>query len=102
MTPLSYLKAPLWLIGLAGTDKSPRKNPILGSERLNTWGLHRKRVTMAAKLASRRRARLADSVDPEHRAFFDENGYFLVKDFLPEEVFRKLKEEAFSQPFETR
>ncbi|POF31758.1 phytanoyl-CoA dioxygenase family protein [Roseibium marinum] len=102
MTPLSYLKAPLWLIGLAGTDKSPRKNPFLGSERLNTWGLHRKRVTIAAKLASQRRARLADSVDREHRAFFDENGYFLVKDFLPDEVFRQLKEEAFSQPFETR
>jgi len=102
MTPLSYLKAPFWVLGLAGTDKSPRKNPILGSARLNEWGLHRKRVATAAALAASRRRRLAGLVDPEQRAFFDENGYFLVKDFLPEAVYRQLKEEAFGQPLPTR
>jgi hypothetical protein len=102
MSPLSYLKAPLWVLGLAGTDKSPRKNPILGSERLNEWGLHRKRVAIAAGLAASRRRRLAGLVDPAQRAFFDENGYFLVKDFLPDAVYRQLKEEAFGQPFPTR
>jgi len=102
MTPLSYLKAPLWVLGVAGTDKSPRKNPILGSERLNTWGLHKKRVAIAASLAAQRRARLARFVDPEQRAFFDENGYFIVRNFLPDEIFLELKEEVFNQPFETR
>jgi phytanoyl-CoA dioxygenase PhyH len=102
MTPLSYLKAPLWVLGLAGTDKSPRKNPILGSERLNTWGMHKKRVQIAAAMADRRRARLAATLDPEQREFFDDNGYFLVRNFLPEDVFRKLKEETFNQPFPCR
>eukprot|EP00903_Cladosiphon_okamuranus_P001777 g1775.t1 len=102
MTPLSYLKAPIWVLGLAGTDKSPRKNPLLGSEKLNSWGLHKKRVALAAGLAAHRRSRLARLLDPEQRAFFDENGYFLVKNFLPEEVFAQLKEEAFSQTFPTR
>jgi len=102
MTPLSYLKAPFWVLGLAGTDKSPRKNPLLGSERLNSWGLHRKRVKLAAALAEKRRARLAGLIDPGQRAFFDENGYFLVKNFLPDEVYRKLKEEVFEQPLEAR
>ncbi len=102
MSPLSYLKAPIWVLGLAGTDKSPRKNPILGSERLNSWGLHKKRVRIAADLAAARRARLAHDLDPEQRAFFDENGYFLVRNFLPEDVYAKLKEEVFNQPLEAR
>ncbi|MES0882883.1 phytanoyl-CoA dioxygenase family protein [Roseibium sp. SCP14] len=102
MTPLSYLKAPIWVLGLAGTDKSPRKNPLLGSERLNSWGLHRNRVQIAANQAAIRRRRLAKTLDPEQRAFFDENGYFLVRDFLPDEVFSQLKEEVFGQSFETR
>ncbi|MHA7772091.1 phytanoyl-CoA dioxygenase family protein [Roseibium sp. M-1] len=102
MSPLAYLKAPLWVLGLAGTDKSPRKNPILGSERLNEWGLHRKRVQLAASLAAQRRARLAKGLDAEQRAFFDENGYFLVRNFLPDEIFRQLKEEVFSRPLESR
>ncbi|MBO6894741.1 MAG: phytanoyl-CoA dioxygenase family protein [Roseibium sp.] len=102
MTPLSYLKAPLWVLGIAGTDKSPRKNPLLGSERLNSWGMHKKRVETAAKMAAWRRSRLAHLLDPEQRAFFDDNGYFLVRNFLPDELFAKLKEEVFEQPFACR
>ncbi|WP_422376921.1 phytanoyl-CoA dioxygenase family protein [Roseibium sp.] len=102
MTPLSYLKAPFWVLGLAGTDKSTRKNPLLGSEKLNSWGLHKKRVALAASLAASRRARLARLLDPEQRAFFDENGYFLVRNFLADEVFAQLKEEVFNQTFPTR
>ena len=102
MSSLSYLKAPLWVLGLAGTDKSPRKNPLLGNERLNQWGLHRKRVQIAAGMAARRRARLASGLDAGQKAFFDENGYFLVRNFLPDDVFAQLKEEVFGQPFETR
>lgn len=78
------------------------QNPLLGSERLNTWGLHKKRVQLAADLAAYRRAKLAHLVDRDQQAFFDENGYFLVKNFLPEETFRQLKEEVFNQPFESR
>ncbi|GGB50282.1 hypothetical protein GCM10011316_23000 [Roseibium aquae] len=102
MTPLNYLKAPIWLLGLAGTDKSPRKNPFLGSERLNAWGLHRKRVRLAARMAAHRRKLLGRALRPEDQAFFDENGYVLVRDFLPAETYAQLKEEVFGQPLPCR
>ncbi|GAA0772915.1 phytanoyl-CoA dioxygenase [Roseibium denhamense] len=102
MSPVSYLKAPLWVLGLAGTDKSPRKNPILGSKTLNTWGLHKHRVKTAAAMAAWRRQQLGRYLDPADKAFFDENGYFLIKNFLPDAVYGQLKDEVFGQPFETR
>ncbi|MBO6757795.1 MAG: phytanoyl-CoA dioxygenase family protein [Roseibium sp.] len=102
MTPLSYLKAPLWILGIAGTDKSPRKNPLLGSKRLNRWGLHRMRVTIAARFAAARRRRLGAVLDPAERAFFDENGYVLIQDFLPEDLYRALKGEVFGGAFQSR
>ena len=52
MNALSYLNAPIWLLGVFGSEKSYRKNPIIGSPKLNRWGLHRKRVQVAAALAA--------------------------------------------------
>jgi hypothetical protein len=102
MSPLSYLNAPFWLLGVVGADKSPRKNPILGNERLNEWGLHKKRVRTAANLATMRRKRLASSVPEEDRRFFDENGYFVTRNFLPEAEFEALKQEVFGGTFDAR
>jgi len=102
VTPLSYLKAPIWVLGLAGADKSPQKNPLLGSERLNEWGLHRKRVGIAARMAAYRRKVLGRALSAEDRAFFDENGYVLVRGFLPEDTYKKLKDEVFGQPLTCR
>jgi hypothetical protein len=102
MNPIAYLKAPLWLFELAGSAKSPLKNPILGSRRLNEWGLHRKRVALAAKMAQHRRAALAAAVDPEARRHFDEKGYFITRNFLPEGEFEALREEIYGRPFNAR
>ena len=102
MNPLSYLNAPVWLLEVAGSAKSPRKNPILGNKRLNEKGLHRNRVALAAKLAERRRSRLAASIDPADRAHFDEHGYFITRDFLPKETFEAFRREVYGAPFEAR
>lgn len=91
--------APLWVAGLFGKDKSPRRNPILGVQAFNEWGLHRRRVEYAAKMASWRRSRLASKIDSQSLSHFEENGYFLVHDFLPPERFARLKDEIFGGHF---
>jgi hypothetical protein len=102
MRVLRYLKLPLWLIGIAGSEKSLRNNPILGSPFLNRMGLHRARVSLAAKMATARRSRLASSLSEADRASFDENGYFLTPDFLPKEDFEALRKAAFEERFDAR
>lgn len=102
MNALSYLNAPLWLLGVFRADKSYRKNPIIGSPVLNRWGLHRTRVKMAAALAGSRRKRLAAAVPEEQRRFFDENGFFLVRNFLPDDLYKALTDEVTGQAFDAR
>ena len=102
MKALSYLNLPLWILGVAGSEKSLRKNPILGSPYLNRLGLHRTRVSVAAKMAQMRRARLASSLSEADRRSFDENGYFLTEDFLPKDDFEALRKAAFEERFDAR
>jgi len=102
MAVFSYLNVPIWLLGIAGTDKSPRKNPLLGVQSWNERGFHRERVRIAAQLAERRRARLAGALSQEDRAAFDKNGYFLTENFLPDAEFQALKEAAFGNRFDAR
>ncbi|MTI42608.1 phytanoyl-CoA dioxygenase PhyH [Roseibium hamelinense] len=98
----SILKSPLWVLGVAGTDKSPRKNPILGNEWLNKNGLHRQRVSLAAGMAAWRRKRLGSRISDEAQAHFDENGYFLTENFLSDAEFEALKREVYGKPFQAR
>lgn len=102
MKPLDYLNAPFWLMGVAGAEKSLRKNPILGSPYLNRKGLHRNRVAIAAKMAAARRERLASTLSAEDRKSFDENGFFLTKNFLPDAQYEALRKEVFGQKFDAR
>ncbi|WP_417693372.1 phytanoyl-CoA dioxygenase family protein [Roseibium sp.] len=102
MKALSYLNAPFWLMGVVGAEKSYMKNPIIGSERLNKLGLHRKRVEIAEAMANSRRSRLASVVPDEHRAFFDQNGYMVVENFLPAEIYEKLLMETAEKTFAAR
>ena len=99
---LSVLRAPLWLAGVAGAEKSFSRNPIIGSPTLNRLGLHSGRIRLAARLADQRRARLGRVLDPADRAAFDQDGILIKRDFLPLDVFAALKEEVFGQDFEAR
>ncbi|MBV9077110.1 MAG: phytanoyl-CoA dioxygenase, partial [Methylobacteriaceae bacterium] len=88
---MSALAAPLWVAGIFGADKSFSKNPILGSPALNRLGLHATRVSLAAQMATRRRARLAATLEPADRAAFDRDGIVVKRDFLPPDAFRRLR-----------
>jgi len=81
---------PVWLAQLATGTKSFEHNPVIGSRRLNEWGLHAARVQLAYRLAQARRRRLAGLVSAEDREAFDREGFVLRPNFLPEEQFAAL------------
>jgi hypothetical protein len=86
--------APWWIAQIATKAKSFRDNPVLGSPTLNRWGLHVARRRAAARLAGRRRSLLAARIAPEEREFFDDNGYFVRRNALPEADFTTLRREV--------
>ena len=94
MSALRYLLAPLWALQLATDAKSFRDNPLIGSRRLNAWGLHVKRVMLADRLAAWRRRRLARLVTAEQRAAFERDGFVVMTDFLPEAAFATLRSQV--------
>lgn len=81
---------PVWIAQLFTGAKSFCDNPIIGSRRLNEWGLHAGRVSLAHRLASWRRARLAPAIAPADQAAFDRDGFIMKRDFLPAPVFEAL------------
>lgn len=81
---------PVWIAQLATGTKSFERNPVIGSRRLNEWGLHAARVQLAYRLAQARRCRLAGTVSAEDREAFDKDGFVLRANFLPEEQFARL------------
>lgn len=94
MDVASLAKAPIWAAQLFTSEKSFRTNPLLGSERLNRWGLHEARVRAAHALTERRRARFASAVPEPVRRAFDEQGFVVLHDFLPPAVFEALSREV--------
>jgi hypothetical protein len=81
---------PVWIAQLATGTKSFERNAVIGSRRLNQWGLHAARVTIAYRLAQARRRKLAGLVSEEDREAFDSDGFVLRSNFLPEEQFAAL------------
>ena len=82
--------APVWIAQLATGTKSFERNAVIGSRRLNEWGLHAARVGLAYRLAEARRRRLAGLVSEEDRTAFDRDGFVLRPNFLPAEHFAAL------------
>lgn len=93
---------PLHAVQLATGGKSFVDNPLIGSNRLNRWGLHTARVRLADRLARWRRRRLAGAVPAAARAAFDRDGFVVIEDFLPPETFAALRERALTTPAPTR
>jgi len=81
---------PVWLAQLATGTKSFERNPVIGSRRLNGWGLHAARVQLAYRLAQARRRGLAGLVSAKDREAFDKDGFVVRPNFLPEEQFATL------------
>ena len=97
MNPARLLLYPWWVAQLATGAKAFCDNPVIGSSRLNRWGLHAARVRTAARLATARRRRLAALVDPADRAAFDRDGFVLRRDFLPPAEFAALRQQALGR-----
>jgi hypothetical protein len=98
----SALALPFWVLQLASSAKSFRDNPLIGSPRLNRMGLHAARVKLAHRLAWSRRARLAALVSDTDRAQFDEQGFIVIENFLPDARFAALRDKIMSQKFPAR
>ena len=86
--------APLWALQLVSGAKSFRANGLIGSRTLNRLGLHVGRKLAAHGFTAARRAALAPMVPAGLRAAFHRDGYVIVPDFLPAEVFEALRQEA--------
>ena len=102
MDLLAPVKAVGWVTGVFGAEKSFAANPIIGSPRLNRLGLHRRRVATAAAMAARRRRAMAEGVPAEDREAFDRDGFVIKRDYLPADIFARLRREAFSEPLPAR
>ena len=102
MKASSYLLAPLHAAALATGASSFRDNPILGSPALNRRGLHVARVRLAERIADARRRRMTRLAGPEHRDAFAENGFVVVENALPDEVFARLRAEVVENRFPAR
>ena len=81
---------PVWIAQLATGTKSFERNAVIGSRRLNEWGLHAARVALAHRLAQARRRQLAGLVSEEDRTAFDRDGFVLRPNFLPAKQFAAL------------
>jgi hypothetical protein len=98
----SWWRAPFWLLALATGAKSFADNPILGSGRLNRWGLHVSRLELAHRMAWGRRRRLASAVPSEWREQFDRDGFVVVPNFLSPDDFARLRAHLLSGKFDSR
>src|SRR5712671_4950899 len=81
---------PVWVAQLATGTKSFERNLVIGSRRLNEWGLHAARVVLAHRLASARRRKLAGLISAQDREAFERDGFLVRPSFLPTEQFGSL------------
>ncbi len=81
---------PVWIAQLVTGTKSFERNGVIGSRRLNKWGLHTARVTIAHRLASKRRQRLTGLISRQDKEAFDRDGFVLRPNFLPADQFAAL------------
>jgi hypothetical protein len=98
VNPLRYLLAPWWALQLATDAKSFRDNPLIGSRRLNAWGLHAKRVALADRMAASRRRRMEKLVAREHREAFACDGFVKIENFLDTDAFAALRDQVMTYP----
>ena len=94
---MPHPSAPWWrypgsALGLLGSEKSFRKNPLIGHPHLNELGLHRERVRLAARMANYRRHLLGLSVASSERDAFQRDGFVIRQNALPDDVFKRIRD----------
>lgn len=98
MTPINAIG---WVAGVFGPEKSFLANPIIGNRRLNEMGLHRARVKTAERMARFRRANML-GITAEDKAAYERDGFVIKKNYLPEDLFKRVREEVFGQEHPAR
>ena len=98
----SLIKIPIWLFELLTTTKSFKDNPVIGSPLLNRLGLHVVRLIVAHGVMRVRMWMLALPVSREDRHAYFRNGMIIKENFLNEDEFEKLEDEARSFKGEVR
>ena len=93
---------PSFALGVLGSEKSFRKNPLIGHPHLNELGLHRERVRLAARMAQYRRRLIGPSVTPSERAAFDRDGFAVRENALPADVFKRIRDFLKNEPLPAR
>jgi hypothetical protein len=81
---------PWWTAQPLTGAKSFERNPVIGSRRLNEWGLHVARVALAQRIAAARRNRLAGLISPADREDFARDGFVIRRNFMPTAEFAAL------------
>jgi hypothetical protein len=99
---INILKLPIWLVSLATGEKSFVDNPVIGSPLLNKMGLHKFRVQLAAKMAVWRRLWLARFVNAEDITAYQQDGFVLKPDFIPQDKFADLEREVMDSDWPLR
>lgn len=99
---LKILKLPVHALALAGKSKSFVHNPLIGSQRLNQWGLHRERVALANSSAWLRRRRWAEWLSADDRQAYARDGFVVKRNFLSAELFARVRAEAPAHVAEAR
>ena len=87
------LAATLSLPQLLTSAKTFEENFLIGSRRLNRFGLHGARVRLAHRVAALRRRKLAHRIAPEDLEAFERDGFVVRRNFLPPREFADLKAE---------
>lgn len=98
----NILKFPFYLFDVFGSGKSFSQNPVIGNDRLNAWGLHRRRVQAAAGMAAFRRKRLEGLLEPVDLQQLNDDGFLVKENYLPDQAFQRLKSEIYTTPLAAR
>src|SRR5260370_27863034 len=85
--------SPSGMAQLLPGPKSFERNRLIGSRRLNEYGLHVARVSLAHRIAASRRNRLAGLVWASDRQDFARDGFVMRQNFLPVAEFAALSDQ---------
>jgi hypothetical protein len=96
------LMTPVWIVQLFSTAKSFDNHPIIGNRTLNRLGLHVARVVLSHGIMGFRMWLLGFSLPKEDRRFYRKHGYLIKQNFLSDDEFRRLENEARHYNGETR
>lgn len=93
---------PVYVLSIFTGAKNFRDNYIIGSKVLNILGLHVFRVVLARIVWKLRQAQLSFLINRDDRRFYNQQGYLLKPNFLPQNLFSRVVDEVKNYNGEAR